>query len=394
MSSVPHSAEALNFDTNAIHAGQEPHQWHSRAVIPPISLATTFAQRAPGDNYGYEYSRSGNPTRHCLERCLASLEHAKHGLVYASGLAATHNVTHLLSYGDHILSFDDLYGGTNRLFRDCVMPRGIDVTFVDCTDLKKVEAAFTPRTKLVWIETPSNPLMKIVDIDAVCKLVKSKSHALVAVDNTFMSPYFQKPLLLGADLVLHSLSKYLNGHSDVVMGAICTNSFDLCERLRYFQNAAGAVPSPFDCFLVNRGVKTLCVRMERHMSNGLAVANFLEKHPHVERVIHPGLPSHPQHEIAKKQCSGYSGMVSFYIKGGLREANSFLSNLKLFALAESLGGIESLAELPSIMTHASVPAEQRKALGITDSLIRLSVGIEHVGDLIKDLDQALKKAVK
>ncbi|XP_064479400.1 cystathionine gamma-lyase-like isoform X2 [Ornithodoros turicata] len=392
MNNVAHS-EKLHFDTNAIHAGQDPNQWTSRAIIPPISMSTTFLQKSPADHYGFKYSRSGNPTRNCLEACLAALEHAEYGLAYSSGLAATHNVTQLLQIGDHILSFDDLYGGTSRLFRTCVMPRGIDVSFVDCTDLKKVEADLKPNTKLVWIETPSNPLMKVVDIKAVCNIVKQKSSALVAVDNTFMSAHFQKPLLLGADIVLHSLTKYMNGHSDVVMGALCTNHKDVHERLRYCQNATGAVPSPFDCFLVNRGLKTLHVRMERHMQNGLAVAHYLEKHPSVEKVLHPGLPSHPQYEIAKKQCSGFSGMVSFYIKGGLKEGKDFLSNLNVFSLAESLGGIESLAELPSVMTHASVPPDQRKELGITDNLVRLSVGIEHIDDLIQDLDQALKKAV-
>ncbi|CAN8028293.1 unnamed protein product, partial [Ixodes persulcatus] len=385
--------EQWHFNTNAVHAGQDPSQWNSRAVVPPISMATTFQQGAPAEHYGFEYSRSGNPTRNCLEECLASLEHAKYALVYASGLAATHNVTHLLNPGDHIVSFDDVYGGTNRLFRGLMIPRGFEVTFVDATDIKKVEAVLRPTTKLVWIETPSNPTMKVVDIKEVCKLVKRKCSAIVAVDNTFMSAYFQKPLDLGADISVHSLTKYMNGHSDVVMGAVCTSDAEIHERLRYFQNAAGAVPSPFDCFLVNRGLKTLHVRMERHMENGLKVAKFLSSHPLVEKVLHPGLPSHPQHEIAKRQCSGFSGMVSFYIKGGLAESTSFLKNLEVILLAESLGSIESLAELPVVMTHASVPEDQRKELGISDNLVRLSIGIEDSDDLIKDIDQALQKAV-
>lgn len=390
-----HCAEyaKLHFGTNAIHAGQEPEQWNSHAVVPPISMATTFKQKSPAEPHQFEYSRSGNPTRQCLEECIASLEHAKYAFTYASGLAATHNLTHLLSPGDHVITFDDLYGGTNRLFRQCLIPRGFEVSFIDLTDHKKLKAAIKSNTKLVWLETPSNPTMKVVDIKAVCKAVRKRCSAIVAVDNTFMSAYFQKPLLLGADVSMHSLTKYMNGHSDVVMGALCLNDDKMAERLRYFQNAAGAVPSPFDCFLVNRGLKTLHVRMDRHMENGLKVAQFLEAHPLVLKVIHPGLPSHPQHEIAKHQCSGFSGMVTFRIKGGLKEAKAFLNNLKIFTLAESLGSIESLAELPVVMTHASVPEEQRRMLGITDNLVRLSVGIEHCDDLIQDIDQALKKSV-
>lgn len=383
-----------HFDTNAIHAGQEPEQWNSLAVVPPISLATTFKQMSPAEPRQFEYSRSGNPTRQCLEECLASLECAKYALTYASGLAATHNLTHLLTPGDHVITFDDVYGGTNRLFRNLLAPRGFELSFVDLTDIKKLKAAIQPNTKLVWLETPSNPTMKVVDIKAVCKAVKKRCKAIIAVDNTFMSAYFQKPILLGADISMHSLTKYMNGHSDVVMGCICTNDEQIHERLKFFQNAAGAVPSPFDCFLVNRGLKTLHVRMDRHMENALKVAKFLEAHPFVSKVIHPGLPSHPQYEIAQRQCSGFSGMVTFLLKGGLAEAKTFLTSLKIFTLAESLGSIESLAELPVLMTHASVPEEHRKELGITENLIRLSVGIEHCDDLIHDLDQALRKAVE
>uniref|UniRef100_G3MPM6 cystathionine gamma-lyase n=1 Tax=Amblyomma maculatum TaxID=34609 RepID=G3MPM6_AMBMU len=384
----------LNFDTNAIHVGQDPDQWNSRAVVPPISMASTFKQRAPGEIFEFEYSRTDNPTRKCLEEGLAALEHAKYAVTYASGLAAIDNATHLLNTGDHVVTFDDIFGGTNRLFKHFLMPRGFEVTFVDATDLKKFEAVLRPNTKLVWLETPSNPTMKVVDIKGVCDIVRKKCKAVVAVDNTFMSSYFQKPLLLGADISVHSLTKYMNGHSDVVMGAVCTNDKELAGRLRYFQNAAGAVPSPFDCFLVNRGLKTLHVRMERHMENGLKVAKYLEAHPLVEKVLHPGLPSHPQHEVAKRQCSGYSGMVTFLIKGGLKESTLFLKNLKIFTLAESLGAVESLVELPEVMSHASVPVEQRRQLGITDNLIRLSVGIENSDDLINDIEQALKKAVR
>ncbi|XP_052818903.1 cystathionine gamma-lyase-like [Mya arenaria] len=384
-----------HFATDALHAGQEPEKWKSMAVVPPISMSTTFKQFGPGDHTGYEYSRSGNPTRNCLEECLAKLENAKHGMVFASGLAATNTMTFLLKHGDHIIGMDDLYGGTNRMFRQCTSRMGIDISMVDCTNLSNVEAAIKPNTKMVWIETPTNPTMRIVDIAGVVEIVRKKAtkDCFVVVDNTFMSSYFQRPLDLGADIVFHSLTKYMNGHSDTVMGCACTNSDDLHEKLRFLQNAIGPVPSPFDSFLVNRGLKTLHIRMKEHMKNGLAVANFLEADPRVEKVIHPGLKSHPQYELAKKQMIGYSGMVSFYIKGGLDQASTFLKNLKVFTLAESLGGFESLAELPSIMTHASVPPEDRVKLGISDNLIRLSVGIEDEQDLVKDVEQALKAAV-
>ncbi|XP_077549526.1 cystathionine gamma-lyase-like [Haemaphysalis longicornis] len=384
----------LHFDTNAVHAGQEPEKWASRAVVPPISMATTFKQKSPAEPFQFDYSRSGNPTRNCLEECIAALEHAKYGITYSSGLAATHNVTHLLNAGDHVVSFNDLYGGTHCLFKDLLIRRGFEVTFVDLTDISNLEPVLRPNTKLVWLETPSNPTMKVVDIKAVCEIVHKKCEAIVAVDNTFMSSYFQKPLLLGADISVHSLTKYMNGHSDVVMGAVCTNDEKINEQLRYFQNAAGAVPSPFDCFLVNRGLKTLHVRMERHMQNGLKVARFLEAHPLVEKVMHPGLPSHPQYEVAKRQCSGFSGMVTFRLKGGLKESTLFLKNLKIVTLADSLGSTESLAELPAVMTHAALPEEQRRLLGITDNLIRLSVGLENSDDLIRDIDQALNKAIR
>ncbi|XP_025110485.1 cystathionine gamma-lyase-like [Pomacea canaliculata] len=382
-----------HFATDAIHEGQEPEQWKSMAVVPPISTATTFKQFAPAEHAGFEYSRSGNPTRNCLEKCLAALEGGKHGLCFSSGLATTMTVTHLLKSGDHVISMDDVYGGTNRYFRNCALPMGIDISFVDCTKIANVENALRPDTKMVWLETPTNPTMKLVDIEAVCKLVHDKSQAFVVVDNTFMSSYFQRPLSLGADMVMHSVTKYMNGHSDVVMGALMLNDDKKAERLRFLQNALGPVPSPFDCYLVNRGLKTLALRMRQHMIGGLAVARFLEASPRVLKVMHPGLESHPQYELAKCQMKGFSGMVTFLIKGGKEEASTFLKSLKIFTLAESLGGYESLCELPSVQTHASVPADQRELLGITDNLVRLSVGLEDIEDLINDIDVALKVAI-
>lgn len=379
--------------TDATHAGQDPDKWKCRAVVPLISMSTTFKQSAPGEHSGFEYSRSGNPTRNCLEECIAKLEGAKHAMVFASGLACTSAITHMLQVGDHIVSMNDVYGGTNRYFKQCASRMGIETSFVDCTDANKVQKAIKANTKMVWVETPTNPTMQLVDIEAVVNVVRStKQDIFVVVDNTFMSSCMQRPLDFGADIVMHSLTKYMNGHSDAVMGACATNSDEKCERMRFLQNAFGPVPSPFDCFLVNRGLKTLHVRMKEHMKNGLAVANYLEKHPNVEKVIHPGLQSHPQHELAKRQMRGTSGMVTFFIKGGLENSKAFLQNLKVFTLAESLGGFESLAELPSIMTHASVPESERAELGISDQLIRLSVGIEDEEDILEDLKQALQAA--
>lgn len=385
-------SSAGSFATRAIHAGQEPSKWTHRAVIPPISLSTTFQQFAPAQHAGFEYSRSGNPTRQCLEECIASLENGRYALCFSSGLAATVAISHLLHAGDHIVCFDDVYGGTNRYFRTCASRMGLEITFVDLRDLSNLERSLRNNTKMVWIETPTNPTMKLVDIQGVAQVLRNYPNIFMVVDNTFMSSYFQKPLDLGADLVMHSLTKYMNGHSDVVMGAVAANNEKLYNELKYLQNSLGPVPSPFDCFLVNRGLKTLHVRMEMHMKNGVAVAQFLEGHSAVERVIFPGLESHPQHELAKRQCSGFSGMVSFYIRGGLTEAQSFISHLKFFTLAESLGSIESLVEIPSLMTHASVPKDQREELGISDNLIRLSIGLEDTQDLLSDLDQALKKS--
>jgi len=364
-------------------------------VVPPISTSTTYKQDKPGAPKRHDYGRAGNPTRDVLERNLAALENAKHCRVYSSGLSASMAVTNYFKTGDHIICCDDVYGGTQRFFRRVSVPNhGLETSLVDMTDLAAVEQAFKPNTKMVWIESPTNPLLKVVDIAGVVNIAKQHNpEIIVVVDNTFMTPYFQRPLSLGADLVCHSITKYINGHSDVIMGCVMTDSDKFDEHLRFMQLAVGAIPSPFDAYLVNRGVKTLHVRMRAHAENGLAVAKFLEANPRVERVLYPELPSHPQHHIHKKQTKGMSGMVSFYLKGGLEESNEFLSQLKVFTLAESLGGYESLAELPCVMTHASVPADERAKLGITDNLIRLSCGIEDCDDLIADIGQALKKAI-
>eukprot|EP00118_Oscarella_pearsei_P016652 m.160925 g.160925 ORF g.160925 m.160925 type:complete len:399 (+) comp38791_c0_seq19:336-1532(+) len=382
-----------HFATDAIHVGQEPEQWNSRAVVPPISLSTTFKQDSPAVHRGYEYSRSGNPSRNVFEKCVAACEGAKHGLATSSGLAATQLITHLLKAGDHIVSVNDVYGGTNRYFTKVASRFGIQTTFVDCTDIKKFEGALKENTKMVWLETPTNPTLTVIDIEAVSSAAHKRPDLIVVVDNTFLSPYFQRPLALGADVVVHSVTKYINGHSDVVMGMIVTSNEKLHKELRFLQNAIGGVPSPFDCFLANRGLKTLPVRMKQHEQNAMAVAKFLEFNSRVERVFYPGLPSHPQHELAKRQTKGFGGMVSFRIKGALKNSEDFLKRLKLFALAESLGGFESLAELPSAMTHASVSEEMRQQLGVTDTLIRLSVGLEEEEDLIADIDEALKAAI-
>lgn len=361
-----------------------------RAVVPPISLSTTYKQSGPGQHAGFEYSRSGNPTRQVLEECLAAVDNGKYALTFSSGLGTTTAIITTLKTGDHIITGDDIYGGTNRLFRNLAINMGIEVDFVDLTNLKNLEAAFKASTKMVWMETPTNPTMKVLDIKAIAEVVHASSKAFLVVDNTFMSAYLQRPLELGADIVMYSLTKYMNGHSDVVMGSLSTSNQELYEKLKFYQNAAGIVPSPFDCYLVNRSLKTLNIRMEKHSKNSLAVAKYLEAHSKVDKVLHPALPSHPQHKIALSQTYGHSGIMSFYLTNGTLEMSSqFLKSLKVFILAESLGGYESLAELPSVMTHASVPAEQRSVLGITDGLIRLSVGLEDEMDLIRDLEQAL-----
>nr|XP_039259657.1 cystathionine gamma-lyase-like [Styela clava] len=381
------------FSTAATHAGQEPEQWNSRMVVPAITPSTTFKQFSPGEHTGYEYSRSGNPTRTCLEKCVAALEGGKHALAFSSGLAATQIVINLLKSGDHVITTDDVYGGTNRYFQKIASKFGLEFSFVDFTNIENVKNAMKPNTKIVWCETPTNPTMKVTDIRKVAEITKQQNDCLLVVDNTFMSSYFQRPLSLGADISMHSATKYMNGHSDVVMGLLIVNDDALRDRLYFLQYATGPTPSAFDCYLVNRGLKTLALRMEKHQENAIAIAKYLEKHPLVEKVKYPGLPSHPQHEIMKKQATGCSGMVSFWMKTDLEQSKNFFKNLKIFILAESLGGYESLAEHPAIMTHASVPPEQRKLLGIGDNFVRLSVGIEDVEDLQADLDQALKAAV-
>lgn len=387
------TARFPHFGTSAVHVGQEPEQWELNQVVPPISLSTTYKQPNAGEPIKHDYSRAGNPTRDVLEANIASLEDAEYCRVYSSGMAAVATMVSYLKQGDHIICSDDVYGGTQRYFRKRSIPyHGLEVSFVDMTDVDNFEKALKSNTKMVWMESPSNPLLKLADINAITTAAKKfNSEIIVVVDNTFMSPYFQRPLSLGADVVMHSLTKYINGHSDVVMGALITNHKNLDEHCFAQQLIVGAVPSAFDCYLVNRGIKTLHIRMRTHMENAIQIAHFLESNPRVEKVLYPELESHPQHLLHKKQTKGMSGMVSFYVKGGLEESREFLANLKIFTLAESLGGYESLAELPAVMTHASVPLEDREKLGITDNLIRISVGIEDVEDLIQDLDQALKK---
>jgi cystathionine gamma-lyase len=378
------------FETLAIHAGQRPDPV-TGAVMTPVYLTSTYVQSAPGEHKGYEYSRTHNLTRHALQDCLAALEGARHGLAFASGLAATDAILHLLEAGDHVVYSDDVYGGTFRIFDKVFRRHGLDFTAVDASDPANVERAMTPRTRLVWLESPTNPMLKIADLAAVAAIARARG-AVSVVDNTFATPFFQRPLELGIDVVCHSTTKYLNGHSDVVGGAVLTSDAGLHDRLRFLQNAVGAVPSPMDSFLVLRGVKTLHVRMERHERNAFQLARFLEGHPQVEKVTYPGLPSHPQHALARRQMRGFGGMLTFVVKGGLPAARAFLSSLRVFALAESLGGVESLIEHPAIMTHASVPPETRAALGIADGFIRVSVGIENADDLQEDLERGFAAA--
>lgn len=375
------------FSTRAIHAGQEPDP-STGAIMTPIHLSSTYVQSSPGVHTGYEYSRTSNPTRRAYEDCLQSLEQGHRGFAFASGCAAMTTVMHLLENGDHVVAGDDLYGGSFRLFDKVISKNGIDFSFVDLTDLSNLETAVNEKTKMIWIETPTNPTLKLVDIKKVSEFAKSKN-ILVVVDNTFMSPYFQKPLTLGADIVLHSTTKFVGGHSDVVGGAVVVNSQELEDQIQFLTNSMGGIASPFDSYMAMRSLKTLSLRMKAHESNALKVSEFLENHNQVEKVIYPGLKSHPQHDIAKEQMTGFGGMITFYIKGGLEKARSFLEKVEVFSLAESLGGVESLIEHPAIMTHASVPAEIRAELGISDSLIRLSVGVEDIEDILKDLEQAL-----
>lgn len=382
------------FATRAIHAGQEPDPT-TGAVSIPIYATSTYVQPALNEPKQYagaifDYARSANPTRLALERCIADLEGASHGFAFASGLAASATVLELLPAGSHVVASDDLYGGSVRLFnRVRSNSADLKVTYADFSNRESIEAAITPETKLLWVETPSNPLLKLVDLDLVAAIGKNRGLLTVA-DNTFASPWIQRPLEHGFDIVVHSATKYLNGHSDVIAGVAVTARADLAEHLAFLQNAAGAVLGPFDAFLALRGLKTLALRMERHCANAEAIARWLEKHPAIEKVHYPGLASHPQHELAKRQMRGFGGMVSAVVKGGLPAAKKLLENTKIFVLAESLGGVESLIELPALMTHASVPPEQRRRIGIDDGLVRLSVGVEDLADLLADLEQALK----
>ena len=379
-----------DFATRAIHAGQTPDPT-TGAVMTPIYTTSTYAQQSPGVHKGFEYARTQNPTRFAFERCVADLEDGTAGFAFASGLAATATVLDLLEHGSHVVVCDDLYGGSYRLFeRVRRRSANLDFSYVDPTDLTAFEAPIQPHTRMMWIETPSNPLLKLADLKALADI--ARRHGLISVvDNTFATPYVQRPLGWGFDLVVHSVTKYLNGHSDMIGGiAVVGSDSKLAEQLKFLQNAVGGISGPFDSFLALRGVKTLSLRMERHCANAFRIAEWLERRPDVVRVHYPGLPSHPQHELARRQMNGYGGMVSAVLAGGLARAKRFLERCRLFTLAESLGGVESLVEHPGLMTHASIPAEKRAAIGIDDGLVRLSVGVENVNDLIADLDQALQ----
>jgi cystathionine beta-lyase/cystathionine gamma-synthase len=381
---------AASLDTLCIHAGQEPDPV-SGAVMTPIVLSSTFAQDGPGVHKGWDYSRAGNPTRDALERCLAALEGAKHGVAFGSGCAATTAVLLTLKTGDHVLVGDDVYGGTFRIFDKVLKQFGVEATFLDMTDPAKVRGAMRANTRLVWMETPSNPMLKVFDVAALAEVARSRG-AVLAVDNTFATPMLQQPLALGATLSVHSTTKYLNGHSDVVGGAVMTSDDALAEKLHFLQKSVGGVPSPFDCYLVLRGLKTLGVRMQRHVQTARGIAEWLASHPKVERVRYPGLASHEGHALASRQMKGPGGMISFDLRGSLAQSAAFLKALRVFACAESLGGVESLAEHPAIMTHASLTPEARKALGIGDGLLRLSVGLEDAGDLRADLERGFAAA--
>ena len=376
------------FATRTIHAGQSPDA-STGAIMPPIYATSTYVQSSPGVHQGYEYSRTQNPTRQAYERCIADLESGTQGFAFASGMAATGTILELIDAGSHVIAMDDLYGGTRRLF-DGVRKRsaGLEFSFVDLTDAAALENALCDNTSMIWLESPSNPLLRIIDLAAIAKFAKANGLLLVA-DNTFATPYLQRPLEFGCDIVMHSATKFINGHSDMIGGIVVTADDELAERLAYLQNSIGAVAGPFDSFLALRGVKTLDIRMQRHCQSAAKIAAWLEKDARVESVLYPGLASHPQHALAKRQMSEFGGIVTFFIKGDIESARRFLERCEIFALAESLGGVESLVDHPGIMTHASVPVKEREKLGISDQLIRLSVGIESLDDLLADLDQAL-----
>ena len=379
------------FETRAIHAGHEPDP-DTGAVMPAIQPSTTFEQDAPGEDRGYEYARTGNPTRSVLEQSIAALEGGEFGRAFASGMASINTVLNLLESGDHVVTGDDIYGGTHRLFRQVYEDYDLSFSFVDTTDLDAVADAVGPETELVWVETPTNPLLRVTDIGALAEIAHD-ADALCAVDNTFATPYLQRPLEHGADLVSHALTKYLGGHSDVVGGALVTDDPDLDERLGFYQNSVGATPDPFACFLVLRGIKTLPVRMDRHCENAATLARRLDDHPDVKRVYYPGLETHPGHDLAATQMDDFGGMVSFELDATLDETAAFVSGTELFTLAESLGGVESLVEQPATMTHAAVPREERLDAGLTDGLVRASVGVEHAEDLWTDIETAIERAL-
>lgn len=385
---MTYSTKNPGFATRVIHAGQAPDP-STGAVMMPIYATSTYAQESPGKHKGYEYSRTQNPTRMAFERCVADLESGYAGFAFASGMAAIATILEILDSGDHVIAMDDLYGGTFRLF-DKVRTRsaGLQFSFIDLADNNAIQAAIRPETKMIWVETPSNPLLRLVNLAEIAEI--GKKHSLITVaDNTFATPWIQRPLELGFDLVMHSTTKYLNGHSDIIGGVVATSNKELAEQLAFLQNSIGAIAGPFDSFLALRGLKTLALRMERHCHNATQIAEWLSTHPKIERVNYPGLPSHPQHRLARQQMSGFGGMITLFLKGGLTESYRFLEHCQLFTLAESLGGVESLIEHPAIMTHASIPIDMRRQRGILDNLVRLSVGIEQVDDLIHDLDQAL-----
>lgn len=377
----------MKFATKAIHAGQEADP-STGAVITPIFQTATYAQAGLGEHKGFEYSRTSNPTRTALEACMAALEDGKFGLAFASGMAAESAILSLLSSGDHIVSCDDLYGGSYRIFERVMRRYNVETSYVPASSLTAYAKAIRPNTKMMWLETPTNPLLRLVDIQAIAEIAHRRN-LLVVVDNTFASPYFQQPLKLGADIVVHSTTKYLNGHSDVIGGALVLNDEEAYEAIKFYQNAAGGVPSPFDAWLTLRGIKTLAIRMRQHEENAQAIAGYLAEHPRVEKVYYPGLVSHPDHELAKRQMSGFGGMVSFQLKGSYADVAQVVRRFKVFALAESLGGVESLVCHPATMTHGSIPKDIREARGLTDTLLRLSTGIEDKEDLIEDLKQAL-----